>query len=339
MRRSVLLASALLVSGGTLCGRVPLGAQETYVLVVAGLGGEDEWRERFTNWGVFFATAAASAGVDRERVIFLAEDPAAHAAIRGRSTAEEIRRAVAEIDAAAAPNDRVMIVLIGHGGSGVREDAHVSLPGADLRASDYRALLEELAPRTVALVNLASSSGDFIPVLAGENRVVVTATRSVQQRNAPLFGQFFSQAFVGSGSDLDRDGRVSVLEAFEFARLETDRYYRDRGLLVPETALLEDRPAGPGVHLPEEEEEVGFLASRFVLQGVGPIVAPSDPAVAAELTALYARQEALEVRIGELARARDTLGPEAYATALEPVLIELAEVGARIRALEGGGAG
>jgi hypothetical protein len=231
-----------------------------------------------------------------------------------------------------------MIVLIGHGGTASGTDSYVSLPGPDLKASDYLRLIEELEPRMVALVNLASASGDFVPVIAGENRVVVTATRSAQQRNAPRFGQFFSQAFIGSGSDLDRDGRVSVLEAFEFARLETERYYRDRGLLVPETALLEDRPGGTGVHLPNEDDEVGFLAARFHLQGVGPLVTPDDPAVAAELSTLYARQEVLEVQVADLGRRRDALDPEAYVAALEPLLIELAEVGARIRALEGSGA-
>jgi hypothetical protein len=324
-----------------LLGWAPLpaatSAQETRVLIVSGLGGEPTYRELFVEWGRRLAKAAVAAGVDHDHVVFLAEDPtAAPGAIRAASSAEEVERAFEEIAATAGPQDRVLVVLIGHG-SGSGEDSRVSLPGPSLRASDYERFLDRLAPRTVALVNLASASGDFVTTLAGEGRVVVAATRSSGQRNAPRFGEYFTEAFAGTGSDLDRDGRVSVLEAFEYARQETERYYRDRGLLVPETALIEDRTDGTGTHVPGEEEGVGQLAARFFLQGAEPRVEASDPAVAAQLRDLYIRQEALEVEVAALGQRGSALDPEAYQAALEPLLLELAQVGQEIRTLEGGG--
>jgi hypothetical protein len=139
---------------------------------------------------------------------------------------------------------------------------------------------------------------------------------------------------VGEGSDLDRDGRVSILEAFEFARQEVERYYRDRGLLVPETALIEDRPTGEGVHVPSEDETVGRLATRFFLRGAEPLVQVTSPEAQARLRELYVRQEAVEVQIAELGAQRDSLDAAAYRARLEPLLLQLAEVGQEIRALE-----
>ncbi|MEX1256342.1 MAG: hypothetical protein WEG36_01880 [Gemmatimonadota bacterium] len=314
---------------------VPGAAQEAHVLIVAGLGGEPQYRESFLEWGTQLSDAAVEAGVKPENLIFLAEDPeTGHGKVRARSTREEIERAFRETAERAAPQDRVLVVLIGHG-TGSGEESRVSIPGRSLTLADYRGFLELLAPRMVAFVNVASASGDFASALAGEGRVVVTATRSSQQRNAAIFGGHFVKAFIGEGADLDRDGRVSILEAFEFGRLETERHYRDRGLISPEQALLEDRAQGSGVPLPMEDEAVGTLAGRFFLESVVPATVAGD-ASAERLRELYLRQEALEVEVAALGQRRGTMEPAAYQAALEPLLLELATVGQEIRRLEEG---
>jgi len=310
-------------------------AQETHLLIVSGLGGEPRFREEFVAWGSRIAEGARSAGVPPERVVFLAEDPeAAPELIRARSTREEVERAVREIAEGAAPEDRVLVVLIGHG-SGSGAASRVSLPGASLTAAEYGELLDLLAPRHVALVNAASGSGDFIPTLAGEGRVIVTATRSAAQRNASIFGGHFAEALSGSGADLDRDGRISILEAFEYARQETERHYRDRGLIASEQALLEDRPVGRGVPLPMEEDEVGSLAARFFLQDAVPTLVLDDPELGEELRRLYAEQASLEAEFAALATRRATMDPEVHQAELEALLLELARVGQEIRRIEG----
>ena len=65
-----LALSSLLASGSVF-------AQETHVLIIAGLSGEAEFREAFVEWGSGLARAAVTAGVTAEHVTFLAEDPAA----------------------------------------------------------------------------------------------------------------------------------------------------------------------------------------------------------------------------------------------------------------------
>jgi len=332
LRSSLLLAVGLLLAP-TLS---PLGAQDTHLLVIAGLGGEPRYQEEFVQWGGRMVEAALASGVAAERITFLAEDPArSPERISNRSTRENIEAAFQSILARSTPNDRVLVVLIGHGaGSGA--DSRVSIPGPSLNASHYALLLESLSPRSVGFVNLASASGDFIPILAGEDRVVVTATRSSQQRNAALFGGYFVTAFAEGGSDLDRDGRTSLLEAFEFARQETERYYRDRGLIASEQALLEDRPTGRGVTLPMEEAEVGLVAGRFTLAGAGPAIQIDDPALLARLRELYQAQESIEDQIAALNQRASTLDPTELQALLQPLLIELARLGQQIRQLEAG---
>lgn len=328
-RRRLALALLLLAALGS-----PLHGQETHVLIVSGLGGEAEYSERFVEWGLGMVEAAREAGVPEANVRFLAEDPgAAPGRIHGRSAREEVERAFAELAAESAPEDRILLLLIGHGGGG-GEESRVSMPGRSLRASEYRELVEALAPRTVALVNLASASGDFVPVLSGEGRIVVTATRSSRQRNAALFGGYFIEAYGGEDTDADRDGRISLLEAFEYARIETDRYYADRGLIASETPLLEDRNEGTGESEPGGDSGVGQLAARFFLESAVPTEITGNDARGQRLRTLYGEQARLEDEVARLRQREGSMTPEAYRAALETILVALAETGAEIRELE-----
>ena len=312
----------------------PLHGQETHVLIISGLGGEAAYSERFVEWGLGMIEAAREAGVPEANVHFLAEDPeAAPGRIHGRSAREEVERAFVELAAESAPEDRVLVLLIGHGG-GAGGDSRVSIPGRSLRASEYRGFVETLAPRTVALVNLASASGDFVPVLSGEGRIVVTATRSSRQRNAALFGGYFVEAYATEDADTDRDGRISLLEAFEYARIETDRYYADRGLIASETALLEDRSEGAGEPEPSADSGVGQLAARFFLESAVPTEITGTDARAERLRTLYAEQARLEDELARLRQSEGSMVPEAYRATLEALLVTLAEVGAEIREME-----
>ena len=335
MRRCTPILAVLLIAAPP-CPGALLEAQGTRLLIVSGLGGDPQYAEQFVEWGLEMADAADTAGIPPDNILFLAEDPeAAPGRIDARSTREEVERAVQELREGTAPEDRVLILLIGHG-SGSGPDSRVSIPGPSLRASEYALLLEQLSPRTVALVNVASGSGDFIPVLAGAGRIVVTATRSSRQRNAAIFGGYFVEAFAGDGADADRDDRISLLEAFEYARLETDRYYNDRGLIPSETALLEDRLQGSGSEEPGEEDEVGLLAARFFLESAVPRVIAGDDETVERLRQLYAERASQEEEVALLGQREGAMEPEAYRAALEAVLIQLARTGSEIRELEEG---
>lgn len=127
-----------------------------------------------------------------------------------------------------ASGDRVLVLLIGHG-SGEREGARVNVPGPDPTAADYRAWLSGFANQQVVFVNASSASGDFVEVLRGEGRVVVTATRSAYERNESIFAEHFARGLGTGAADADKDGRVSVLEALAFADTEVIGSTRQQG--------------------------------------------------------------------------------------------------------------
>ncbi|MDX1567182.1 MAG: hypothetical protein R3223_05225, partial [Longimicrobiales bacterium] len=222
-------------------------AQESHVLVVQGLAGTPEMGERFQRW----ATRLVDASVDRfgllpDNVIYLAPDPEVDPdRITGESRAENVESTLREIRSSLEPGDRLLIVLIGHG-TFDGEESRFALPGPDLTASDFDGLLDGFPDGSVALVNTASASGAFLPVLSDPGRVVVTATSTGRERNATEFGRFFTEALAAEGADTDQDGTVSLLEAFVYARSEVERHYDEQNLLLTEHALLADSGDGEG---------------------------------------------------------------------------------------------
>lgn len=289
-------------------------AQETHLLVVGGLGGAPEYQTRFGEWGAALVEAAERRGVRSENVVWLAEPSVDHARVGGESRLERVRAEMVALAGRAAPDDVVIIVLFGHGDAR-RGEARLNLPGPDLTPGELAVMLEALGSRRVAIVNTASASGAFLEPLNAPGRVVMTATRSAAQNEATWFGEPFVDAFAGDHADADRDGSVSLLEAFEYARAEVERRYDGGGRLQTEHAVLDD-PAD--------------LAGRITF------AAPASVAADPELQRLYAQRDSLRAELTALRARQSEMETQAYEAALERVLLETARNGRAIREREGG---
>src|SRR5207237_78587 len=91
-----------------------------------------------------------------------------------------------------------------------------------------------------------SSSAPFMAKLAATNRVIITATRSGHEQNFTHFGQYLAEAISNPEADLDKDGQVSLLEAFLMASRKTAEFYKTENRLATEHALLDDNGDGLG---------------------------------------------------------------------------------------------
>jgi hypothetical protein len=325
-----LVAAAALV----LALAVPARAQQaSFVLVVVGLGGDLENADRFHQWAVTLVDAARGRyALPADHVIYLGEDPTRDPArISGKSTRENITAAVGTIAAQARPGDRVLIVLIGHGASAT-SGARFNLPGPDLTAAEFARLLTPLAAQAVVFANTASASGGFVAALSGPDRTVITATKTEGEKNQTRFGEFFTAAFAAAdaGADTDKDGRVSVLEAFLWARARTTDSYNRDGQLLTEHAVLDDNGDGKGTDAPGQPGGDGALARTLFLSAAS-ATRPEGDQADPELRALVAQRDGIEAKISALRAAKDKTEPEKYERDLEQLLIDLARVNRTIR--------
>lgn len=307
-------------------------AKETYLVIVAGLGGEDRYRERFHQWASDMREAAIQRhGIPEDKVYYLGEKPDVDPeVIHAKSTKENVMALFGELEEAVAPGDQLFVLLIGHG-SFRSEESRFNLPGPDLSAEDFDLMLQPFSEQQIVFVNTASASGGFVPVLSGSNRIIVTSTKSGYERNESQFGGYFVEAYAGEGADTDKNERISILEAFVHARARVDGYYSEENILKTEHAILDDDGDGKGAHELGESEgtiagTVYLLGDAAAAEGLTAADIESDP----ELASLVEQKLELEGRVEALRLQKDSMPEDLYMSELETLLLELAEVTVQI---------
>jgi len=301
-------------------------AQDTHLLMITGVGGDDEHTQNFHKWASAIVTAAKErGGLTDATITYLGDKPELDAAqIKARSTRENVQKAFADLAAHAKPADEVFIVLIGHG-SFDGQKGSFNLPGPDLTADEYAKLLEKVAAQRIVFVNTASSSGSFVQPLAGPGRTIVTSTKTGGEKNEPIFAQYFAEAFKDPSADTDRNGRVSVGEAFEYAKSKVIASYQKAGTILTEHATLDDSREGK------------FAATLF-LESDRARAEKTANVANPELRALLEAQQQLENQVTALRLKKDVLPAADYDQQMEKLLTDLAQKGRAIREIEAAGA-
>jgi len=278
----------------------------------------------FKKWGTTLAEAASQKlGVDKANVTLLTDAAA---------TRDAVAKAIEAIAAKAGEEDTVVLVLFGHG-TFAGNVAKFNLPGPDMAPADFAPLLAKLRSKRVVFVNTASASGPFVEGLSGPGRVIVTATRTGDEKYATLFGGPFVDAFSTEAADSDRDGKVSILEAFDYAKRAVAASYQREGLLPTEHSLLDDNGDRQGSMEPGRQAKDGQSAAVLAIGSMRQQALPTDEKV----RALYVERQQIERRIESLKLLKSGMDPEKYAAELERLATELALKSRQIRETEGKG--
>ncbi len=300
------------------------GESERYALIVTGASGGPEYLKKYDTWRQSFTTTLKQTfGYPDAQIVALAEEEVA--GVR-KATRENVRAALATLRDRLTGDDVLLVLLIGHGTGDDSDLAKFNLVGPDLSAAEWADLVRPIQARVI-FVNTASGSFPFIEKLSGRNRVVLTANDSAAQQFETVFPGFFFDAFNADEADLDKNGKVSLWEAFAFASGGVRRWFEERRQLATERALLDDSGDGLGHDVDEAAKDDGLVAQVTYLQREPPIADTGDP----ELTALLRRRAALESDLEQLRVRKGRMRPEDYEAALERILLELAQIGRRVR--------
>lgn len=301
---------------------VPANAQQRFALIVSGAAGGPEYVAQYNRWtSGLSATLVKKLKFDPAFVSVLSDQPDPGAT----STAENVRRVIASVGRVMTRDDVLLLVLIGHG-TFDGTDAKFNLVGRDLESAEWSSLVQGLPGRLV-IVNTASASFPFLERLAGPRRIVITATDSPAQRYDTVFPEYFILSFMDPAADLDKNGRVSIWEAFAAASARVRRHYQEAGQLSTERALVDDNGDGVGNDVAAPGDD-GSLASRTYLDESPPGAAPTDDV----LLKLLQRRAMLEAEAEELKIRKTFLTGEEYSREFERIMIELARVSHDIRA-------
>ena len=279
-----------------------IASAASYALIVAGLGGEKQYEQRFRDQANAMAQAAEKLTGDKSRVAVLSGDKADRDSVRKqlRSYAASLQR-----------DDQIMIVLIGHG-SFDGEEYRFNLPGPDLTSSELGSLFDQLPARDQLIVNSTSASGAVAERWSRDNRVVIASTKSGGERTATRFAQYWVEAVSTSAADTNRDDVVTAAEAYEYANRKVAESFKADVSLATEHARLE-----------------GKTAARFQVARFGnAILATSDE----QLSTLYTQRAGVERDLEAVKERKAALQGDAYYDELEGVLVRLATLQKQIDA-------
>ena len=262
----------------------PAMAADTYALIVSGASGGAPYAEKYDGWrNGLVATLKTTFGYRVDHVVSLSE-----------ASRDHVQQALRDLRGRMTADDVLCVVLIGHG-----TDEKFNLRGPDMMAADWAAQLKPMPGRAV-FVDTTSSSFPFLRQLSAPGRVVITATDSAAQQFETVFPEYFITAFTDPAADGDKDGRVSILEAFRYASAAVRTWFDQHNQLPTERAVL---------------EEEAVARATFLQPRAG---AASDP--------IAKRQADLENAIAALKARRSSMPASAYDAERERLLTELARL-------------
>jgi hypothetical protein len=299
---------------------------DKYAVVVTGASGADVYAQKYDAWRTAFVTTLRDKmGYPDDHVFVLAETERAGV---GPATREGVQRVFAALRSRVTKDDQLLVLLIGHGATidgADGADGKFNLVGPDLSASEWADMLKPIAG-TLVFVDTTGGSFPFLRKLAGRGRIVLTATDSAAQQFETVFAEFFVKAFEDPAADVDKNGRVSMWEAFSYASAGVHQWFDQHGHLPTERPLLDDTGAGIGREAQNPGPDGAVARVTYVSVDAAP-ASTSD----ASLDALLKRRADLQAQIDALKGRKDDMAPDAYDAALEKLLLELARVSLQIR--------
>jgi hypothetical protein len=310
----LLLSTVFTATHGLLRGEDQSGGgnDPRWAILIAGISGNKELQREFI--GEIkdlhtFLSAAMQYPVDHIQV--LVDDPSLVPELAARkSTADNLLSACGLVAGRSSRDDNVFVFLAGHG-SYDGKTYKLNLVGTDPTADDLAAGLYSIPARSFTVVNTTTCSGGSIGALARPGRIVVAATSSGQEKNRTHFGRYFVEGLKNNDADADKNGRVSVMEAFNYALQKVEEHYAREGLLQTEHPVLKDGSDG--------------LLARKAYLDTG-----RTPADERDLTTeerrLKTESDELERKIEALKQAKAGMPGDEYDRKLEALLLRLAEI-------------
>ena len=215
-----------------------------YAVIMAGPTVGETNQTQFRQWAFsLHDILARDYGYSSDSIILLYDkghtDLVGDERIDGACDRGGIEQGLASLAARVRTGDQITLYLIGHG-SGAEEESKFNIVGPDITGAEFAVLLDQFKDQSIAIVNTTSASYGFSTSLSGEGRVVISSTRSPSERYDPIFPRYFIEALDNRNGDRDKNNRVSMLEAFEYAKSNVEAWYEEQGRLASEHAGLDD---------------------------------------------------------------------------------------------------
>lgn len=315
---------------------LPQPSTEKHAVILTGTAAEQKHAKRFRDWSLrLYDVLIASYGYLPDRVtLLLGEGDPMESKISGPCRKEAIIEALNRIAAASKPGDQILFFLIGHGTSN-EEGTKFNIAGPDITGEAFGQMLEAFSQQDIVVVNTTSASYSFCAALSAPGRVILSATRSRAEKYDTVFAQHLIEAFENRSADRDKNERVSMWEAFQYARQRVEKWYTEKNRIPSEHPTLDDNGDALLSTDPEPTKNDGKLAQIAYLDVLPKSSLPAVGGMAdyPEEIELSNRVQKLEREVFLLRNRKPEIAAAEYKQKLEALLIDLAKASRDLRSI------
>ncbi len=272
-------------------------------VVISGLGGSDEYTEKFDEYATAIADAAKRIALTQTDVMLL----------RGGAAKKEIVTALFDAIATRTDVNNFTAYFIGHGSFDGRT-YKFNIPGPDITDTELLELLNKVKAQQQLVVAATSASGALLDVIDTGNqttgqRVLITATKNGREKTAVIFPEYMVEAITTPAADTDKNESISAMEIFDYANSSVEGFFETEKLLAPEHARLQ-----------------GENAESFEVARYGNLLAAQDK-VPEELLTL---RETLASEVNTLRSRKEDISEDEYFDTLQNLMLKLADIQTQI---------
>lgn len=267
------MITILMLLGLVRCVAIAETAGSVHVVIVQGINKDADEKLAKARGTILFRHALQKEfGVPAQQITTLTpKDSVAVLPDTIESTSENIVNVLAKKSTEVKPEDRFVFYYIGQANV-VKKDLLLNLPGADMTHEQLAKCLKDIKAKQTLVILDCPCAGLAIKSLVSPSTLIVAAA-GADQPYSTRFSEYFVPALTDRASDLDKNKRVSILEAFQSASKQLDAFYEERDLIKTENPLLEDDGDAVASQRPwawAKSGNDGEVASMFYLDNVDP---------------------------------------------------------------------
>jgi hypothetical protein len=320
-RRCLLLAASLLFMAGVTATAAERDGR--WAILISGASGDPELRQIYLKeMADLHSILTDSLGFSRNQISVLSEDSSKNPGMI------DLKSICRDLAARVQNNDLVFVFIEGHGDYDGKA-YKLNLKGnPDPTGEDLASMLYSIPARRFVIVNATNCSGGSIPALSKKGTIIITATKSGMEKNLTHAAQYFIDAFKKNAADSDKNGRVSIMEAFSYTKKKVEEFYQSEDHLPTEHTVLDDNGDGKAQDQPSSENGEGLIARTTFLDAGAPV--PNRAGLTPEQQKLLAEAQSIETQIEVLKYAKSGMPEADYEKNLEELLVKLAQINAKL---------
>jgi hypothetical protein len=322
-----LLAIALLLFLGEAASATERDGR--WAILLSGASGDPELQQTYLKELTdLYSTLTNSLGFPRSQVAVLFDDPSKNPEmIRRKATREDLQALCRELAGRVHKNDLMFVFIEGHGDYDGKI-YKLNLVGPDPTGEELASMLYSIPAQRFIVINATNCSGGSLSALSKKEKIVIASTKSGMEKNQPHAARFFIDAIINNAADSNKDGRVSMFEAFVYTRQKVEEYYRDEASMQTEHAVMDDNGDGQAQPQPSPENGEGLLARTVFLDSGSSVAASAN--LTPEQKELAREAQDIESRIEALKYAKAEMPEADYEKKLEDLLLKLAQINAKL---------